>query len=116
MVPHASEFVFFFFNDTATTEIYTLSLHDLFRSHQGGEAEHRFPLLCQLRHAMARPPTTRFHVAPSLPTMLHPLPQPRVVHIRTARALHPSGRGVYPTALEGLTEQLVPGLLQGPTR
>src|SRR5215204_6839565 len=23
---------FFFFNDTATTEIYTLSLHDLFRS------------------------------------------------------------------------------------
>src|SRR5690349_22107371 len=23
----------FFFNDTATTEIYTLSLHDLFRSH-----------------------------------------------------------------------------------
>src|SRR5476649_1254458 len=25
-------FVFFFFNDTATTEIYTLSLHDLFRS------------------------------------------------------------------------------------
>ena len=24
--------VFFFFNDTATTEIYTLSLHDVFRS------------------------------------------------------------------------------------
>src|SRR2546426_9377845 len=24
--------LFFFFNDTATTEIYTLSLHDLFRS------------------------------------------------------------------------------------
>src|SRR2546427_12015468 len=28
--PHAS--YFFFFNDTATTEIYTLSLHALFRS------------------------------------------------------------------------------------
>src|SRR5439155_17139249 len=27
-----SLFSFFFFNDTATTEIYTLSLHDLFRS------------------------------------------------------------------------------------
>src|SRR5256886_16590050 len=26
---------FFFFNDTATTEIYTLSLHALFRSHPG---------------------------------------------------------------------------------
>ena len=26
-------FVFFFFNDTATTEIYTLSLHDVFRSY-----------------------------------------------------------------------------------
>src|SRR3989337_711897 len=25
---------FFFFNDTATTEIYTLSLHDVFRSHR----------------------------------------------------------------------------------
>ena len=24
--------MFFFFNDTATTEIYTLSLHDVFRS------------------------------------------------------------------------------------
>src|SRR2546426_11439540 len=26
--PHTSCFFFFFFNDTATTEIYTLSLHD----------------------------------------------------------------------------------------
>src|SRR2546426_11143073 len=26
--PHSSPFIFFFFNDTATTEIYTLSLHD----------------------------------------------------------------------------------------
>src|SRR2546422_5097719 len=31
--------IFFFFNDTATTEIYTLSLHDalpIYRPHQGG--------------------------------------------------------------------------------
>src|SRR2546429_5909829 len=27
-VPHVKNFLFFFFNDTATTEIYTLSLHD----------------------------------------------------------------------------------------
>src|SRR5436189_6067128 len=27
-IPHVSLFSFFFFNDTATTEIYTLSLHD----------------------------------------------------------------------------------------
>src|SRR6266571_5269184 len=40
---------FFFFNDTATTEIYTLSLHDAFRSHRrrrqievGGHASYRF--------------------------------------------------------------------------
>src|SRR5258705_2436439 len=26
--PHVASFFFFFFNDTATTEIYTLSLHD----------------------------------------------------------------------------------------
>src|SRR2546430_16990090 len=29
-------FFFFFFNDTATTEIYTLSLHDAFRSASRG--------------------------------------------------------------------------------
>src|SRR2546429_7975586 len=28
MTPNHSSFFFFFFNDTATTEIYTLSLHD----------------------------------------------------------------------------------------
>src|SRR5258707_3549669 len=28
MSAHSSNFLFFFFNDTATTEIYTLSLHD----------------------------------------------------------------------------------------
>src|SRR5256885_8886740 len=34
-------FVFFFFNDTATTEIYTLSLHDalpIYRGRLGGQA------------------------------------------------------------------------------
>src|SRR4028118_232133 len=30
-------FVFFFFNDTATTEIYTLSLHDALPIYEGGE-------------------------------------------------------------------------------
>src|SRR3712207_9589991 len=28
LIIHADHFLFFFFNDTATTEIYTLSLHD----------------------------------------------------------------------------------------
>src|SRR6266850_7833123 len=28
LLPHLFSFFFFFFNDTATTEIYTLSLHD----------------------------------------------------------------------------------------
>src|SRR3712207_9427043 len=28
MIAHMNVFLFFFFNDTATTEIYTLSLHD----------------------------------------------------------------------------------------
>src|SRR3989441_12019460 len=32
MLTLTSIFFFFFFNDTATTEIYTLSLHELFRS------------------------------------------------------------------------------------
>src|SRR6202008_5088506 len=33
--------LFFFFNDTATTEIYTLSLHDLFRSSQSAPSNNR---------------------------------------------------------------------------
>src|SRR2546429_4309269 len=33
-------FSFFFFNDTATTEIYTLSLHDALPISQAGGAEH----------------------------------------------------------------------------
>src|SRR5436309_4941843 len=32
--------VFFFFNDTATTEIYTLSLHDALPIYAGGEMKH----------------------------------------------------------------------------
>src|SRR5256885_11907466 len=40
--------VFFFFNDTATTEIYTLSLHDALPIY--GEAAHH----CQRRHEVHR--------------------------------------------------------------
>src|SRR2546425_7960452 len=40
MLPHCRLllFFFFFFNDTATTEIYTLSLHDALPIYTGGEA------------------------------------------------------------------------------
>src|SRR5437879_12959246 len=41
---HTSHFFLFlflfFFNDTATSEIYTLSLTTLFRSHRGGDPRH----------------------------------------------------------------------------
>src|SRR5215211_9388864 len=40
----AGAFVFFFFNDTATTEIYTLSLHDALPISQPGIAELGDPL------------------------------------------------------------------------
>src|SRR5260370_25295493 len=39
MIPRSSCFSLFFFNDTATTEIYTLSLHDalpIYRRYRGG--------------------------------------------------------------------------------
>src|SRR5476649_3057952 len=39
---------FFFFNDTATTEIYTLSLHDALPISPSG---HRARLRCSLRHS-----------------------------------------------------------------
>src|SRR5260370_33069800 len=50
-----SSSLFFFFNDTATTEIYTLSLHDalpISAAHPVSPA--RFPGLLQLAHAPAR--------------------------------------------------------------
>src|SRR5260221_13874183 len=43
----ASTFLFFFFNDTATTEIYTLSYTTLFRSRRFA------PALIQVRHEPA---------------------------------------------------------------
>src|SRR5690242_21800603 len=39
-------FFFFFFNDTATTEIYTLSLHDALPICSGKSTEWIFPPLC----------------------------------------------------------------------
>src|SRR2546427_3121738 len=53
--------VFFFFNDTATTEIYTLSLHDALpisqprERHRALEAERLFPRRAELRLAPAVP-------------------------------------------------------------
>src|SRR5688572_33503452 len=45
-----SRFFYFFFNDTATTEIYTLSLHDALPiSYSRGELSHKLRLLqCRL--------------------------------------------------------------------
>src|SRR3712207_9551236 len=56
---------FFFFNDTATTEIYTLSLHDALPISQGPEAEARrvrrlaAPGLVRLGRAPLRPALQR---------------------------------------------------------
>src|SRR6266496_3914280 len=41
---------FFFFNDTATTEIYTLSLHDALRSGRRLRPGAHLPRLCNLAH------------------------------------------------------------------
>src|SRR5260221_3831470 len=56
MISRPSSFIFFFFNDTATTEIYTLSLHDALPiSAQGLVAQaveclaHRLPGPCRRR-------------------------------------------------------------------
>src|SRR2546426_6004833 len=48
-------FFFFFFNDTATTEIYTLSLHDALPiSHRGGHALHGVYGAEQAAHRLQR--------------------------------------------------------------
>src|SRR2546427_9260193 len=54
--------MFFFFNDTATTEIYTLSLHDA------------LPIFSQFFLAPAAPDPTRRHALGRLPTP-PPLPE-----------------------------------------
>src|SRR6266480_7819939 len=46
-------FLFFFFNDTATTEIYTLSLHDALPIHRRGDG-HRPFVRSRLRQEPAR--------------------------------------------------------------
>src|SRR4051812_49661181 len=56
---HFSAFFFFFFNDTATTEIYTLSLHDalpICRQHVGATAqgEQQIALHHRRKHASQR--------------------------------------------------------------
>src|SRR5215217_9610893 len=55
IVPVLSFFFFFFFNDTATTEIYTLSLHDALPISAGRVAPRRGPP----RSHRPSPPTRR---------------------------------------------------------
>src|SRR5216683_8061402 len=51
---------FFFFNDTATTEIYTLSLHDALPIYIPGQLDHRLPSACRSsRRRQSRAPECR---------------------------------------------------------
>src|SRR2546430_10906766 len=54
---HPSIFIFFFFNDTATTEIYTLSLHDALPISGKEQLERRYEAIRQAheRGAVGRP-------------------------------------------------------------
>src|SRR3712207_8194043 len=49
-------FIFFFFNDTATTEIYTLSLHDALPIYVHRRRQHVDVRLVEHRHMVARHP------------------------------------------------------------
>src|SRR2546430_15800387 len=56
-VPRSTALFFFFFNDTATTEIYTLSLHDALPIFERGRAFVRVPALRRRGYGgRARPP------------------------------------------------------------
>src|SRR5690348_18250520 len=63
-----SFFVPFFFNDTATTAIYTLSLHDALPISDAGRAldaleddlaRHLVPVVCLVEHVVVRKPPVR---------------------------------------------------------
>src|SRR5438270_142479 len=53
---HTIGLLFFFFNDTATTEIYTLSLHDALPIYCAARLRRRHPPVCARRPAPRRRP------------------------------------------------------------
>src|SRR2546430_12932087 len=62
--------MFFFFNDTATTEIYTLSLHDALPIWRSCCSIHRSPAILHLNLNTAVPTNPR---CPPVASLLHPL-------------------------------------------
>src|SRR3989475_8006527 len=92
-------FSFFFFNDTATTEIYTLSLHDALPISRGRERRARRRRRGARRgrrrsrgDAAARPPLARRPAADPLGARLRVLLAPRPSRPRPSRG--PTGHGV----------------------
>src|SRR3712207_9565626 len=63
---HDQSNVFFFFNDTATTEIYTLSLHDALPISRKGEMEGMTRAHLNAPSTAARPGMTGFFFSPGL--------------------------------------------------
>src|SRR2546422_4291519 len=99
MLLHSLTFLFFFFNDTATTEIYTLSLHDALPISSGGRLRGRQGRDRPGRHVRAAPSSDeadagvreavllepadqRAAVQPEPPCRLRLVPGDRVHHAR----------------------------------
>src|SRR3989475_6111686 len=89
---------FFFFNDTATTEIYTLSLHDALP-------------ICQHVGLPGRERDVRLALELELPLQSpqrrHELPRARQIHHHralTGRRLQPAGRDRYMPAVQELAQ------------
>src|SRR2546425_11894252 len=64
---HSAFFLFFFFNDTATTEIYTLSLHDALPISRSRSARRGWPRSSPRRTAPDRAGSKRESPAPRAP-------------------------------------------------
>src|SRR6266496_4714759 len=83
-------FIFFFFNDTATTEIYTLSLHDALPISPSSETSHRKPFLTP---SMFTSSTATSAPRPAMiPAAAAPMPEapPVTTAVRPAKSLTPS--------------------------
>src|SRR5258705_6220761 len=61
-----SSSLFFFFNDTATTEIYTLSLHDALPIYQSPTRRHAFRPGCSRNRHVSIERSQQFRVCPAL--------------------------------------------------
>src|SRR6266850_1284777 len=97
---------FFFFNDTATTEIYTLSLHDALPIHPGLKQPAHVALLAAPHRGPGSARPVGVVVAEDVQRPVHRQPHELLIHASFVR--FPASPVLYPAHGGGATEVHVP--------